>query len=381
MQLWADLVDDQSYTFDNVLPYYKRTVHFTPPNHSPIKKARFANSTPEYSQTAFSEDGKPLQVSYPNYAMSFSSWMGHGMRSIGINATEDFNSGRLLGAQYCSSTIEPSEQKRSTSEASFLGPGAVYLPTLTIYKNTLARRILFNAHKRAIGVEVQSAALVYSLKATREVILSAGAFQSPQLLMVSGIGPAPTLERHGVEVISNLPGVGQNMQDHVFFGPTYRVALETFTKLPADFGFLIGELFQYIFTHTGMLTNPITDFLAFEKLPKSERSTFSLNTEKELSQFPDDWPEVEVSILGYLLMNLLIELPVYFSRCICRQLLRTFPTTTQRWPPVCRHCSQPRCPYISWKCHNQFQTYQRPAHHKPQLAGYGDRPAGSNRCI
>lgn len=324
MQLWADLVDDQSYTFENVLPYYKRTVHFTSPSHSRIHRARFANSTPGYSQSAFSKDGKPLQVSYPNYAMSFSSWMSHGMQSIGINSTEDFNSGKLLGSQFCPSTIEPSQQRRSTSEASFLGPGGVYLPTLTVYKNTLAKRVLFDSRNRAIGVEVQFATLVYSLKATREVILSAGAFQSPQLLMVSGIGLRSTLENHNIEVVSNLPGVGQNMQDHVFFGPTYRVALETFTKLPANFGFLMKELFRYTFTHTGMLTNPITDFLAFEKLPKSERSTFSLDTEKKLSQFPEDWPEVEVSILDYLLMNLLIELPVYFSRCICWKLLRTF---------------------------------------------------------
>lgn len=321
MQLWADLVDDQSYTFDEVLPYYKRTVHFTPPHHPPIQRARFANSTPGYAQSAFSKDGQPLQVSYPNYAMSFSSWMSYGMQSIGINLTEDFNSGSLFGAQYCPSTIEASDQKRSTSEAAFLRSASTHLRTLTIYKNTLAKRILFNAQKRAIGVQVQSLASVYSLKATREVIVSAGAFQSPQLLMVSGIGPGPTLKRYGIQLISNLPGVGQNMWDHVFFGPTYRVALETFTRLPANFGFLIKELFLYIFTHTGMLTNPITEFLAFENIPKAERSRFSHNTEKDLSQFPSDWPEVEVGTLVCSLINILIlELPVPLSRCICRKL-------------------------------------------------------------
>lgn len=292
MQRWADLVDDQSYTFDKVLPYYKKTVRFTPPN----RDTRFANSTAEYAMDAFSEDGQPLQVSYPNYAMSFGSWMKYGMEAIGIKERVDFNSGGLLGAQYCSCTIEGFDQKRSSSQAAFLRQDTINLWALTIYKGTLAKKVLFSS-QRAIGVRVQSAALVYTLKAKREVIISAGAFQSPQLLMVSGIGPAHTLERYGIEVLSSLPGVGQNMWDHVFFGPTYQVALKTtFTRLPADLGFLIEQLFVFLSTHTGILTNPITELLAFEKIPKAQRSGFSTNTEKELSRFPGDWPEVEVSI-------------------------------------------------------------------------------------
>lgn len=292
MQLWADLVDDQSYTFDKVLPYYKRTVQFGPPRH----ELRSANATAQYALSAFSDDGQPLQVSYPNYAMSFSSWMKDGMRAIGINETNDFNSGSLFGAQYCSSTIKASDQTRSSSQTAFLTADSFHLQSLTIYKNTLAKRIMFNSRKRAIGVRVQSGPLEYFLKARREVIVSAGAFQSPQLLMVSGIGPVHVLEKYGIEVLSSLPGVGQNMWDHIFFGPTYRVALDTFTRVAADFAFLIKQLLLFLFAHTGMLTNPVTDFLAFEKIPASQRSGFSVNTEKELSQFPSDWPEVEVSI-------------------------------------------------------------------------------------
>lgn len=291
-QLWADLVDDQSYTFDKLLPYYKRTVTFTPPHTN----LRSANATAEYALGAFSQNGRPLQVSYPNYDMSFSSWMKLGMQAIGINESQDFNSGSLFGCQYCSSTIDGVDQKRSSSQTAFLPLDSFDLWTLTIYKNTLAKRVLFDSRNRAVAVRVQSGILEYSLKAEREVIVSAGAFQSPQLLMVSGIGPADTLETYGIEVLSNLPGVGQNMWDHVFFGPTYRVALSTFTKLAADLIFLVEQLFVFLFTHNGMLTNPITDFLAFEKFPQSQRGGFSSNTEKELSRFPSDWPEIEVYV-------------------------------------------------------------------------------------
>ena len=293
MQLWADLVHDQSYTFDNVLPYFQKTVDFTPPN----ERLRDCNATVEYDESAFDELGYPLQLTYPNYAMSFSSWMKRGLESIGIHETNDFNSGSLNGSQYSTSTIRASDQKRSSSESAFFRSSSrKRLGTLKIYTSTLAKRIIFDSLKRATGVEVKTGILTYTLNARHEVILSAGVFQSPQLLMVSGIGPADVLEQHGIDLVSNLPGVGQNMWDHVFFGPTYQVALETFTKMAADPLFLSGELLKFITTHTGMATNPVTDYLAFEKFPESSRSGFSVQTERVLSGFPDDWPEVEVRV-------------------------------------------------------------------------------------
>ena len=79
-----------------------------------------------------------------------------------------------------------------------------------------------------------------TLSATKEVIISAGAFQSPQLLMVSGIGPSEQLEAHGIDVIANRPGVGQNMWDHPFLAPTYRVQVTTFTKFANNRDLLPG---------------------------------------------------------------------------------------------------------------------------------------------
>ena len=70
--------------------------------------------------------------------------------------------------------------------------------------------------KRAIGIEYLDAqGTLQQLRASREVLLSAGALQSPQLLMLSGIGPAATLRQHGIAVVHDAPGVGQNLQDHI----------------------------------------------------------------------------------------------------------------------------------------------------------------------
>ncbi|KAL4892540.1 hypothetical protein BDV59DRAFT_180136 [Aspergillus ambiguus] len=286
LQRWADLVDDPSYMFDRVLPFYKRTVRFTPPDES----LRAENATAGYNADAFDEESGPVQVSYPNSASSFSTWMKLGLESIGLNETEEFSSGSILGFQFTPLTIQPPRETRSSSD-SFLWNS--WIPFLTLYKNTMVKRILFGPQNQAIGVEVQSIFMEYKLEAKREVILSAGAFQSPQILMVSGIGPKTTLEEYDIEVVVDRPGVGQNLCDHVFFGPTYQVALETHTRLATDWKYLLRQAFKYVTSHTGGFTNPGADYLAFEKLPASSRMNLSSQTESDLAWLTSDWPEIE----------------------------------------------------------------------------------------
>lgn len=287
MRKWAEAVDDPSYLFENTLPFFKKTVSFTPPG------LRSGNVLTRYNQSAFSEAGQPLQVSYPRYPMPFSSWAQKGFRELQIRDADDFNSGDLTGHQFCAMTIRPKDQSRSSADAAFIQPSQ-NLENLTIYQNTLGRKVMFDKQKRAIGVRVQQR-MHFKLMATREVIVSAGAFQSPQLLMVSGIGPPDVLRKYGIKVLSDRPGVGQNMWDHVFFGPSYPVSVKTYSQLtrnPLEFAlqFIIYFLFK-----NGILTNPSTDYLAFENIPLRLRSALSSRNEEDLSWFPDDWPEVEVS--------------------------------------------------------------------------------------
>ncbi|GES64984.1 GMC oxidoreductase [Aspergillus terreus] len=203
MQRWADLVDDQSYVFGDVLPFFKRTIQFTPPNES----LRDENATAEYDADAFEDDAGPVQVSYPNSASSFATWLRLAFESKGFKEAQGFSYGSILGSQFTPFTIGPSHQTRSGSD-SFLWNS--WTPFLSLYKNTMAKRILFSPQKQAIAVDVQTLLTEYTLVANKEVILSAGAFQSPQLLMVSGIGPESTLDEYGIEVIVDHPGVGQN---------------------------------------------------------------------------------------------------------------------------------------------------------------------------
>ena len=109
-----------------------------------------------------------------------------------------------------------------SAAAAYLRPAAKRR-NLSILTDTQVGQILF-AGRRAVGVTCRSGGSLRTITAKRGVILAAGAIQSPQLLMLSGIGPADALQRHGIAVKLNRPAVGQNLQDHLQFRLIYRIA-------------------------------------------------------------------------------------------------------------------------------------------------------------
>ncbi|KAL9627710.1 MAG: hypothetical protein Q9204_006382 [Flavoplaca sp. TL-2023a] len=147
---------------------------------------------------------------------------------------------------------------------------AINTTSIVVYTNTPANSILFDANNTATGVSVQTASLHYTIYASHEVILSAGAFQSPQLLMLSGINPQETLATYNIPVLADLPGVGQNLWDQAYY------AAENYTS-----------------NQTGPLTS-VGAFIGFEKLPASYRQNLSASARERLdTEFADDWPEIE----------------------------------------------------------------------------------------
>ena len=111
-------------------------------------------------------------------------------------------------------TVGP-DGRRSSAANAYLRP-AMKRPNLAVRTQALATRILFEG-RRAIGVEYRRGDEVRSVAARREVIVCAGSINSPQLLKLSGVGPAAELREHGIPVVHDLPGVGENLQDHLEF--------------------------------------------------------------------------------------------------------------------------------------------------------------------
>lgn len=276
------------------------------PLHLRIPRSVFPNATTQYNPAVFSTSGGPLTISYSNYAEPFSTWVQPSLNEIGIPIVEDFNSGSLLGTQFCSSTINPSNENRESSQTSFLN-ASENRPNLIVYDSTLAKKIIFNSDKQATDVLIDSGD---TITANNEVILCAGAFQSPQLLMVSGVGPADISNQFDIPVIADRPGVGQNMTDHIFFGPAYRVNVQTFTLLANDPVYVASQFaVDYTIFNEGALTNPVCDYLGWEK---TLRNLLSSDAISALSNSPDSWPEIEyLSAPGYVgnFQNLIFQQP------------------------------------------------------------------------
>jgi len=173
-------------------------------------------------------------------------------QEIGIPYNEDFNGAHQEGVGFYQTTTNKA-RRRSSAEA-FLRK-AEGRPNLTIRTGTRVNRIVFDG-KRATGVQLDDGSTV---NARREIILCAGALATPKILQLSGIGPAAHLREHGIDVVADLPGVGENYQDHL------EATVQCETKDPIS---MFGEdkglraaahMLQYMLTRTGLLTSTVVE--------------------------------------------------------------------------------------------------------------------------
>jgi len=183
----------EGWGFADVLPYFKR-----------------AETNENGADTFHGGDG-PLYVENAKSGMGvFRTFIQAGL-AAGHKYTEDFNGFAQEGFGPYQLTIK--DGQRWSAARAYLAP-VKDRANLTIATEALTTRILFDG-KRASGVEYLQKKRVVQAKASREVILCGGAVNSPQTLLLSGIGPGEYLRKWGLEVVSDLPGVGQNLQDHL----------------------------------------------------------------------------------------------------------------------------------------------------------------------
>ncbi|KAF7192343.1 Patulin synthase [Pseudocercospora fuligena] len=293
LQKWADDVGDQSWIWNNTLKYYKKSSTFTPP----IPGVRLANSTPSYDTSVFG-DG-PVQVSYPKYASPITSWQLKALLEAGDPPrVGGFESGSLLGHAYMPSSIDQKTATRSSSQTGYLDL-ALRTTQLTVYTHTLAKKLIFSANKTATGVQVENNGVPFTINADKEVIVSAGSFQSAQLLMVSGIGPAETLTNLSIPVVKNLPGVGNNLQDNPLFGISYAVNTETsvtYSNNPAKMAEAVAE---YNKNRSGFLSSASADSFSFMKLVDMPDLNISSRAKQDLAWVPADWPDAQIAPTTY----------------------------------------------------------------------------------
>ena len=233
---WAD-GGATGWSYDEVLPVFKRSE---------------ANGR---GADRFHGSNGPLYIEDPRSPNDLSRRLVDAMVATGIAPNNDFNGAEQLGAGLYQ--VSQHRGRRWTTADGYLAP-ARKRTNLTVWTDATVSRVLIEGG-RATGVEVERQGQVQSVRAQAEVVVSAGAFGSPQLLMLSGVGPADHLREKGVEVVVDNPNVGSHLMDH----PMYMVNFETTAAGTLADAEKPVQLANYLLRRRGLLTSNIGEAGAF----------------------------------------------------------------------------------------------------------------------
>ncbi|WP_460451462.1 GMC family oxidoreductase [Alsobacter sp. SYSU BS001988] len=168
---------------------------------------------------AFHRSGGEWRVEYPRVRWDILDAFQDAAEEIGIRKVVDFNTGDNEGSSYFQ--VNQKRGRRWSAARGFLRP-ALKRPNLRLETGVLVERVLVE-EGRAVGVVYRQGGVEKTARAAGEVVLSAGAVASPKLLQLSGVGPGGLLQEHGIPVLRDLPGVGENLQDHLQIRPVFKV--------------------------------------------------------------------------------------------------------------------------------------------------------------
>jgi choline dehydrogenase len=193
--------------------------------------------------------GGPLHVSDPTTSHPVSEAVIEACQALGLPA-RDPNGPEQEGVSWYQLNIK--HGTRCSAAVAYLHP-AMNRPNLRVETKALASRVIFEG-QRAVGVEFTQGGERRIARANAEIILAGGAINSPQLLQLSGVGSAELLRSNGIDVVADLPGVGENLQDHYATAATYRLQAGTMSinELARGLPFL-KEATRYLFKRTGLL--------------------------------------------------------------------------------------------------------------------------------
>ncbi|PQJ50141.1 glucose-methanol-choline oxidoreductase [Vibrio jasicida] len=240
--LWASL-GNEGWSYDDCLPYFKKA------------------ENNEVHQDDYHGQGGPLNVANLRSPSDVLERYLTACESIGIPRNHDINGADQFGAMPTQVTQRNGE--RCSAAKAYLTPN-LNRPNLTVLTKATTHKVLFEGN-RAVGVEYGLKGQSFQIKCTKEVILSAGAFGSPQILMLSGVGAKKELESHGIEQIHELPGVGENLQDHIDLVHTYRSSAKRDTfgvslKMASE---MTKALPQWMKTRSGKMTSNFAEGIGF----------------------------------------------------------------------------------------------------------------------
>lgn len=240
---WAEL-GCEGWAYHDVFPYFMKMENFEP------------------GKNEFHGVGGPMNVATPRYLNPLMHAFIAAGEQAGFQHVEDYNAASQEGV--CYTYVAQKDGQRLSNARGYLHP-VEKRENLTVLTGAHAAKILFDG-KRAVGVRYQKGGKLHDIRADKEVILSAGAICSPQLLMLSGVGPRAELEKHNIPVVQDVPGVGENLHDHLDIHVSCRDKTHTSVSFqPTYFGRLVRGVGNYAFKKTGELTSNYTAAVGFMK--------------------------------------------------------------------------------------------------------------------
>jgi choline dehydrogenase len=229
---WRQLGND-GWSYRDVLPYFKRA------------------QNQERGSSEHHGIGGPLNVADQISPAGINSAFLDAGRQAGYKISDDFNGADQDGIGYYQVTQK--DAKRCSTAVGYLRP-ALARGNVTVFTEALVSRVVIEKG-RATGVAYRHGGKDEMARATREVILCGGAVNSPQLLMLSGVGPADHLKQHGITTVADVPGVGGNLQDHLDASTMYRCT----TRDTYDTVNQLVSFGKYVFAKTGPATSCIAE--------------------------------------------------------------------------------------------------------------------------
>jgi len=270
----------KGWGWDDVLPVFKKQV-----NHF-LGESEHHGTSGEW------------RVEHPRVKFDIIEAVRDAAEEYGIPKINDFNCGDNEGS--CYFHVNQKRGRRWSAARGFLKP-VLHRKNLKLEINVMAERVLFEG-KRATGVVYRQNGAEKTAKVRGEVILAAGSLGSPQLLMLSGVGPAAHLKEHGIPVVLDKPGLGGNLQDHLQLRLIYKV--HGISTLNEQYHSLIGRAkmgLQYALFRTGPLTMPPSQMGIFTRSDKSrERANIQFHVQPlSLDKFGDplhEFPAFTMSV-------------------------------------------------------------------------------------
>ena len=247
---WGKL-GNKGWSWDELFPYFLKSETYNAP---PLTTSEQVDTT--FIVPAFHGEAGPVQDSFPpSYDNFYKAWEPT-YENLGLGPTGDPKGGIAIGAYTTLLTIEPKNASRSYAGTAYYKPNAAR-KNLQVLTGALVTKVIFAPAKEplsATGVTFTVDGGSYTVSASKEIILCAGTFQSPQLLELSGIGNAALLKSKGIEVLYDNPNVGENLQDHAYVPLGFEAAPgeATFESLRNQ-TVLAEAITEYTVNHTGPL--------------------------------------------------------------------------------------------------------------------------------